>query len=297
MAKILVIGSVNVDFIGIGNEILKLHDSNIGHFDMHVGGVGKNIAENLYRLQSDVSFLTFIGNDYLADFVCNYLNRLGIDYQKSIHMNQHSGTYLAIHEPDGSLTIGINDLQSLEAIEPAIVASQSDYIDEFDTIVMEANLPIPVLDELFSRYHNKTIIVDGVSQTKVIRFKKYLSQINILKVNRSELTTLLGHQVDDVITGVKEIIGNGLKQVVVTEGKGPITFNIDNAIFQTSVITPKHYVSSVGCGDALLSGVIYGITTGVSMFQAIEYGKQIAALTMEVKSPCYQLLTNALLNH
>ncbi|MDD3126190.1 MAG: PfkB family carbohydrate kinase [Candidatus Izemoplasmatales bacterium] len=297
MAKILVIGSVNVDLIGIGNDPLKPHDSNIGNINIFVGGVGKNIAENLYRLRMDVSFLTFIGNDHFAKIITDYLDRLGINYQKSIRLDQCSGTYLAIHDPDGSLNLGINDLRLIESIDPFLVLAQKEYLDLFDTIVMDVNLPQKLIDQLFTFFHDKTIIVDGVSQAKVTRIKNHLSQINLLKVNRHELAALLDHPIDDVIVSVQEVFSMGLEQIIVSDGNRPITYNIKNQVMQTPVIIPNHIISSVGSGDALLSGVIFGLTTNVLMPQAIEYGKQAAALTMEIVTPCHPLLTRASLTH
>jgi pseudouridine kinase len=295
MGKILVIGSANVDLIGVGTDNLKARDSNIGRIDLWVGGVGKNIAENLKLLRCDLGFLTFLGNDPFAKVVSDHLDRLGIDYSKSIWMDHPSGKYLAIHQPDGSLELGMNDLALVELADPKEIEARFDYIDTFDTLVFDTNLSQVILDSLFARFAGKRIIVDGVSQTKVLRIKKHLLSISLLKMNSRELASLLGKPSDDIILQVRELIACGLKQVIVTNGPEPITYNIERRIYQTAVFDPKYVRSSVGCGDALLSGTIYGLVNGKTMHESLNCGKKAAALTMEVYSPCNPALCPELL--
>ena len=49
MNKVLVIGGANIDYICKSNTSLALRDSNIGANMMSLGGVGRNICENLSR--------------------------------------------------------------------------------------------------------------------------------------------------------------------------------------------------------------------------------------------------------
>ena len=71
--KILVIGGTNIDINATSiNEIVR-KDSNIGNIEISIGGVAKNIAENLARLDLDVSFLTILGNDHYAEVAIKYL--------------------------------------------------------------------------------------------------------------------------------------------------------------------------------------------------------------------------------
>ena len=54
--KILVIGGTNIDINATSINEIVLKDSNIGNIEISIGGVAKNIAENLARLDLDVSF-------------------------------------------------------------------------------------------------------------------------------------------------------------------------------------------------------------------------------------------------
>lgn len=57
--KILVIGGTNIDINATSINEIVLKDSNIGNIEISIGGVAKNIAENLARLD-----LMFLFNDF-----------------------------------------------------------------------------------------------------------------------------------------------------------------------------------------------------------------------------------------
>lgn len=295
MEKILVIGSSNVDLVGVGKEKTVLSDSNIGQVDLMVGGVGKNIAENLKLLRTDVSFLTFIGNDFFAKVVTDHLDRLALDYHKSIWTSRSTGKYLAVHDPSGALVVGVNDMGLVEQIEISDLEERKNYIDLFDTLILETNIPESILSWILETFSDKTIIVDGVSTLKVGRIKKHLANIDLLKVNHAELKALMDSEELEIIPLVKKVLKTGLKQIIVTNGANPVTYNTGTKILQSPILPAKIIKSSVGCGDAFLSGTVYGLVHNLSMDDAIERGKKAAALTMEVYSACNPELTPEML--
>jgi len=296
MKNILVIGAVNIDIIGLSKTSLIPGDSNPGDVGFFVGGVGKNIADNLSRLSQNVHLCTFLGGGYFGNLIRDYLSKANIQYDhSSVNEDGNCGVYLAVHQHSGELNVAINDFSLIESVPLTFFDNLHDWISTFDMIVFDCNLRQDILEQLITRYQDKEIIVDGVSQTKVKRISKVLKYIDLLKVNKAELSSLLEHDVADIILGVKEIIEKGLKTIVVTGGKDAITYNIDKRIYQTLVFEPKLIVSSVGAGDALLSGILYGLSSGKSMHEALNYGKKCASFTMEVEEATNPLLTSAVL--
>ncbi len=296
MGKTLVIGASNIDIIGVSNSKIVMKDSNPGKIELVFGGVGKNIAENLYRLEEKVELLTFIGGGNFGKANQDYFKDLGIPFHHSIiDENKECGMYMAIHDSDGSISSGINDFSFIEGIQKEDFIDLEDYIQSFDILCFDTNLSEEVLTYLITKYKDKFIVVDGVSQVKAKRIHSVLQDINILKLNRSELSSLLDKPVDDVILGVKSLIELGLKHCIVTNGNEAITYNIEKRIYQTLVFEPTKIVSSVGAGDALLSGIIYGLNQGKSMHEALNYGKKAASYTMEVRKACNPQLSKKII--
>jgi len=97
--KITVIGASNIDLIGFSKEKLIYKDSNNGTFETILGGVGRNIAENLRHLDFDfdVEFLSVFADDEFSKIITNSCNNLGISIQHSlIRKNRSTSTFMAI---------------------------------------------------------------------------------------------------------------------------------------------------------------------------------------------------------
>jgi pseudouridine kinase len=290
MDRILVVGAAVVDIAGVGAGIVQPGDSNPGVVGISVGGVAKNIAENLTRLKLDVELLTFLGDDLFSGLIRSHLDGAGIRHPMSVSLPGPSGKYVAIHAHDGVLSAAVNDFRGMEGLKPSDFERFAPYIEGFDIVVLDANLPASVLDSLTAAYRHKKLVVDGVSRAKVVRIQPFLDRIWLLKVNRGELSELLGHDAVDIIYGVKDLLAAGIRSVVVTNGADPITYNIDRRIYQTAIFETKNPVSSSGCGDALVAGTVYGLVKGLSMHEAVNCGKKAASYTMEVAEPCHPLL-------
>jgi pseudouridine kinase len=284
--RTLVIGATNIDIIGVSHEKLIEKDSNIGDVSISVGGVAKNIVENLKYLGEDVCFVTYVGKDIFAQLLCKHLDDLNIDYSKSYFSENKNNFYLAIHDFQGDMNYGINDLQNFDLLSPKFFESISDYIDSFDTLVVDCNLSKLSLIYLLNKYQNKKIFVEGVSQVKVKKVSTLLKYVDLLKINNLELNALLNKNICDIIKSVRELHDLGLKSVVVSSSNEPITYNIGENAYQSIVEEPKFIKSTVGAGDALFAGIVKGLNNGKDMHEAINFAKKIAAVTLESESAC-----------
>lgn len=284
--KTLVIGACNIDIIGTSKEQLIKKESNIGMIKIASGGVAKNIAENLFNLGLDVSFLTLVANDSLAMIQKNALDKIGIDYHMSLKRDVSSSVYLSVNNASGDMDIAVNDMHQFEALVPKDFFELDDYISSFETIVFDTNLSKNTLCYLIEKYQDKRIYVDGVSQSKVIRLEHVLKYIDLLKINQYELNALLKKDNCDIIFGINELTKKGLKKCLVSSANGPISYNIEKDVFQTFTQEVKQIKSTMGAGDALFSGTIFYLLKGKDMHKAVNFGKIVATKTMEVYEAC-----------
>lgn len=280
--KILVIGGCNIDIIGLSKNTLINSESNIGNVSVSIGGVAKNIANNLYYLGADISFITLIGNDGFSTLQMSTLDELGIDYSKSIHKKCRSSCYLAVHDSVGELSTAINDMEALEKLAEEDFYGLDDVISKADVLVFDTNLNERTLTYLIRKYQNKIICVDGVSQTKVIRIKNVINHINLLKINIFELNALVKHLNHDIIFGVKRLLEQGLETCIVSRAKEPIIYNIESEIHQLATTKIEDIKSTMGAGDALFSGIIFYLVNGKDMHEAVKFGEVVAAETLKV---------------
>ncbi|MBI9008730.1 MAG: carbohydrate kinase family protein [Tenericutes bacterium] len=283
---VLVIGACNIDIIGKSHETLLNSESNIGEVSISLGGVAKNMATNLFYLGADVSFLTLIGSDNFAKMQKSELDMIGIDYSHSLKRDVTSSTYLAVHDKNADLNVAINDMKNIEGLLPEDFSPLEEVIESFDALVFDTNLSEVTLCYLIERYKHKKIYVDGVSQSKVIRLRKVLPYIDLLKINQYELNALLKIDNCDIIFGVKQLLDKGLKNCIVSHSDEPITYNLNKEIYQSETNKKENILSTMGAGDALISGAIYYLVQGKNMREAVNFGKVVADKTLEVYEAC-----------
>ena len=71
-ATIAVVGGCNIDINATSSSPLIFQDSNPGCVQTSLGGVGRNIGENLVRLGHKVSLLAPLGKDHFYDHIVNF---------------------------------------------------------------------------------------------------------------------------------------------------------------------------------------------------------------------------------
>ncbi len=278
--KVLVIGAINIDILASSNKDLVKEDSNLANITFDFGGVGGNIATNLANLNVEVSMLSTLGDDYLSDLIINRYNELGISLKYTKIKNKSSNIYLAVLDKN-DLYLGLNDMSLTDYMDQAFMMEHKDYINQFDYLVIDNNLSVEALNALVAIKNNQVLIADAVSMTKAPKLKAILSELDYLKVNKQELAMLSNEK--DALAQIKEVSSLGVKNLIVTNKQEDIILYKDNEIITTHVIKTDNIVSTSGCGDAFISGVTYGIINKKPILTSLEYGKQLASQTLQVK--------------
>lgn len=284
MANVLVIGNSNVDFVGISDEFLIKKQSNPGKINVFFGGVMKNVCENLARLGNKCTFITAIGSDLYGMQMKEYLNYLGIN---TIFPNTNlpSATNLVINDSNRKIVAGICDPRIIDEITVPFIESNKELIKTFDYIVLDSNLNEEVIAYIFNNFSNKNIVCEAISPAKVLRFQKYLDKIYLLKCNIGEAQTLMNISLSerDLVGG---LLARGVKNVVVSNSSEDIYYGNDaRDIGFVEVKKVTEYKSTSGCGAALLSGVIDDLIQNKSIKEAVSFGNELAALTLQAEGP------------
>ncbi len=281
MNKIIVIGAVAADLLGRSALPLVDHDSNIGSIGIAPGGVARNIAYVLAGLGMDVGLISPIADDDFGRLITKQLKASRIAFYPLLSHSGRTPAYLAVHDADGSLAVGISDFQLLDELNLTALSQYDRLLAGAQALVVDANLPDAVLAGIFSEYGDKPIYADGVSCAKVGRLKPYLGHLEFLKVNLQEYAVLAKTNAGINIQALCAFLKTGPRHILITDGKNPLTYNDGDAIASLPVETPRHYASSLGAGDALLAGVIYGQEVGKTVTESVKYGRRLARLVME----------------
>lgn len=300
--RFLVIGGANMDIVGSCQNTLLAADSNPGRVKSAAGGVGRNISENLARLGNPTSLMTLVGDDIGRTVIQNSCEKAGIDQSNILVDNNHStGTYLAVNDNQGGLSVAVADMSIIDQLTPAVLERNKHALLNAHEIVIEANLPIESIQWIADNIFDKPLHADAVSVAKVSRLKPILSKLSILKVNRQEAQKLLGIENDDAQTS-NTLAGNislakslhqlGVKNVLLSLGcQGALLYSETGATKQNALKTD--IVSANGSGDALFSAMISAQQQLTTKAQQLEFAVACATFTLRSTDAVNQGLSDA----
>ncbi len=137
----VVIGGNNVDISATSLAPLVAGDSNPGRVHTGLGGVGRNIAENLTRLGHDVSLIAAFGEDGFAELALSQARRIGLDCSHALRVPAGAScVYICVNGPDGDMAVAVNDMALCERVTPTFLATRMDVVNAADAVVVDANL-------------------------------------------------------------------------------------------------------------------------------------------------------------
>ncbi len=263
MKPIICIGGANVDRKYYAKHKIINGTSNPVTSSRTVGGVARNIAENLGRLGEEVAFISVRGSDSewneIHDASSPYMN---LDHVAEIE-NSSTGSYTAVLDKNGDLSIALADMDIFKEITPALLNKNSELLKTAKSIVVDLNCPGETINYLcsFASENNIPLIIIPVSSPKMERLPTDLNAVSWLIVNKDETETFMDITLDneqDWKHSVEKWLALGVKNVIVTNGsKGVVVGSEENGIRFFPAIETKAVVDVTGAGDSFCSGVIY----------------------------------------
>ncbi|MBT8273745.1 MAG: carbohydrate kinase family protein [Bacteroidia bacterium] len=285
--KITVIGASNIDLIGFSKDKLIYKDANIGRLETILGGVGRNIAENLKRLDFEVEFLSVFADDEFSKTIIDSCNELGISTKHSLVLeNRKTSMYIAIMNRHNDLALGLSAMDIYDDIPDSFILDNLDVIGKNKYCVLETNLPARTLELVTEHLPDVRFALEAVSAKKALKAKSILDRLYILKCNILEAELLSDIKVElesDHERIVEHFLELGVKKVFITLGKDGVVYGDEKEVFiaKNKIIEA---VNTNGAGDAFMAGLLYGEYKGLDMFNLVEHGSACARITIQHKN-------------
>ena len=274
-------GGANLDIVGRPFSNLEDRDSNPGTVRFAVGGVARNIGENLCRLGHEVELIASVGSGPDGRMILDSCRAAGMGVDHCIFRENSASVYMALCDETGEMLAAVNDMSAVSGLTPGILADRQKVLLEADLIVADANPDIEALGYLAGMPGRPELAVDAVSAAKAGRIKGILNRIHSLKLNRLEAEKLCGADRSTNLSA-EDLTGRlnaeGVERVFLSLGAEGLFWNsadghgCEKSRLQTAV-------DVTGAGDAQFSGILHGLLTGVPLSTAIEYGMVLAELT------------------
>ena len=259
------------------NELIPERKLHCALPKLEPGGGGVNVARAIKKLGGDVSAI-YPSGGYTGKFLSHLVDKEGLT-SVVIHTKNETRENFTFFEEvtQKQFRLGMPSLELFQDEWEEILAMVSAN-DDVEFIVASGSLPPGVPMDIFAQLakiaktKNAKFIVDTSGEPL-----KHATEegVFLIKPNLDELAFLSGkkelqeHEIKNI---AKEMIASGkCENIVVSMGaKGALLFT-SNAAF--SFVPPKVTVkSTVGAGDSMVGGIIYSISTGKSMLEAVQYG-------------------------
>lgn len=273
--KIVCVGGANIDQKWLLHETFQLHTSNPASIKWSIGGVVRNVAENLGRLSQLVTLLTITGKDHLGDQVIEHSSKF-MDVSRVQQLDdENTGSYQAILQPDGEMISGLADMQIMEKMNEEWIKGWKAVLKGAGWIIADNNLPRETIDYLlhFSKKEKKKLILLGVSSPKTARLPRKLSGTFLALFNADETQAYFGVKETDVEKLAALWISAGCQKAVVTHSTKDIGFADENdGNGRYEVEKAPVVMDATGAGDSFAAGVIYGLSQRENLEEAVKYG-------------------------
>ena len=280
---ITVIGGANMDIHGIPLDKCILKDSNPGEISYQLGGVGRNIGENLSKLQLSVRLLISIGEDDYGEKILIHAKESGIDIEDClITKKRNTATYMYITDKDGDMVVAIADMGIMDYMDEYYFKNRISRIDKSEYTVVDTNLTQKSLEFLLGELKNTKVVLETVSGAKAVRAKNVIHLLHAIKTNRLEAEKILGIALDtneSIIKAGKTFIELGCKKVMISLGKEGVFYTDGNDSF-FGLALDLDPVNTTGAGDAVTSAFVYALYNNMEVEKLVRFCIGAGTLTM-----------------
>lgn len=265
----------SIDYIASCDDFVLGQTNRTTKEIFYPGGKGINVSIVLRNLGLDTTALGF-----LAGFTGEEIKRLilkeGIKSEMIEVNNGFSRINVKLRSTKESELNGMGPLIDDEAIKK--LYQKLDNLTSDDILVLAGSIPSSMPSNIYSdimdylKDKNMKIVVDATKDLllNVIPYKPFL-----IKPNNHELGELFNVELntrEDVVPYARKLQELGARNVLVSlAGEGAVLVDENNEVY--SCPAPKgKVINSVGAGDSMVAGFIYGYKTFNNYHEAFKYG-------------------------
>ena len=288
---VTVVGGANIDIkVAITGASIPA-TSNPGTAMMSLGGVGRNIAHNLARLDVAVKLISAVGRDPEGDRLLTETAAAGVDVSAVRRGGGHTGVYAAVLDRDGELVIGVSAMEITAQITQRALQRCRDEVAGAAFLAADCNLERSSLQWLqeCAKQNDIPFLVEPVSAVKVEKLNAILRRgagIHTVTPNQLQLGALTGRDLKSMAAtqaAARSLHDRGAQNVLV--GLGPegalLSSQQGDEIRQHHIPAAQAKPQDVtGGGDAHVAGYVAGLVGGMKPLQAALLGQAAAGLAV-----------------
>ncbi len=240
------------------------------------GGKGFNVSMVLKNLGMENTALGFVAG-FTGEEIVRRMQETGVMCEFIQVENGISRINIKLRTMDGTEINGIGPQLTKKHLE--ILYKRLECLNKEDILVLAGSVPKTVPSSFYAdvtrwmteRGVNVVVDASGALLKQVLPCQPFL-----IKPNRQELSEFFGvdllMETSEVVTYAKKLQEQGARNVVVSlGGDGAILLSEEGEIYKQDAPKGK-VVNSVGAGDSMVAGFLYGYETYHDYQKALSYG-------------------------
>lgn len=286
MAKVATITlNTAYDLVGRLKRIELGEVNTVETLGLFPAGKGINVAKVLKDLGVDVTVGGFLGEDNQGDFVTLF-DKLGLQ-DKFQRVLGRTRINVKITETEADVTdLNFLGYEISESAWQQFVADSLAYCKSFDIVAVCGSLPRGVTPDLFA---------DWLKQLHQAGIKVVLDSSNaaltaglsarpwLVKPNHRELEAWAGYtlnSLEEIVSAAKKLKAQGIANVIISMGAQGSVWLSDEAVIQAQPPKCENVVSTVGAGDSMVAGLIYGLINDLPQKDTLAFASAVSAFAV-----------------
>lgn len=280
---VLVLGASIVDILGFSRSKYTQKDSIPGNIKISLGGVCRNIAENMARVGVNTEFISIVGDDEQGRNILEHSKIIGYNMEHSLLLeNKSTPTYMAILDECGEMVSAVVDMSSLDEMDEDFIDAKKNVIENAEYTFLDSDNP-SILEHILKEFNGKTkFVLDPVSAVKAEKIRHLIKYFHTIKPNRYEAEILSGIKInsyDDVKRAGKYFLDLGIKNIFISlDADGTYYTNgVEEGIIKACNVVVKN---TTGAGDSFVAGLGYGYMNNLSLRDTVKYAMTMSVITI-----------------
>ena len=303
----VVIGASIVDLFGKADDQVLQEGTTPGKVNQSYGGVGRNVAECMARLDTNPLLITVVGKDPIGEsLIDHWRNNIQADCRGMKQLDGYStAAYFAMLHGTGELHAAVGDMAINDAITPSLLARFEDDIKSAALVCIDGNMSLetvtfvtdlcyrhstPVWFEPTCIMKAKTPVKAGDAWRKLTYISPNFSELQSFCAaigikqqsscysDKLKMAVNYCHQLLDDIPYILLTLGNRgvlVSTNTVSSGKSYLHFPPARPD-----LLPVHVSNVTGAGDSFAAAMMSGIVRNYPLVTAVKGGLKAAYLSL-----------------
>lgn len=270
----------SIDYVLRIDEFLDGETLRSNSEEKYPGGKGIMVSKLLKNLGEKSVNIGFLGG-FTGDFIRKKLNDLEIEEDFTRIEDDSRINVKLKYETETEINAQGPQIKE-EEIEEFL--NYLDQLQEDDFVIISGSIPKSLGDDFYRfivnllEMNNVRFALDtsGKKLFKLSSYKPFL-----VKPNKKELEEIFDDEIDSdekIVKYARKLIDQGAENVIVSLGKDGSIF-VDNSIAYKAKPIEGKLINSVGSGDSMVAGYIYGYMKGLSKIDSYKLAVSCGSAT------------------